>query len=426
MVGGVTALPRLYLSHDTGLDWLMAYEFGRVDDAQRPDCWRGVSEHFGFLHDSPGGRVVGFKVQGFAEFDPEDPEVEEIWRDPLFDAPLVGLANASAGEIVLAARTYFDGGDSVNRLLFQAATQVKGREAVEAWRRCLEAGDAMAHFALGYTLYELGDHAQAYRHLRHYTEIAPHSSWIWCWYGRAAEAVGELVEARRAYRRALELEEAGDDETDARERVAALSPAPTPPTSSAPTRPNRVVLWGDELPQLGRRRVEGLSPRLAAGLTAGAKGKAYKYTDPNEDAVAIVEGDESTLLVCADGHNGIASMRAAMDVVLELIGGEVPSPADLGDEMLVEMWYQAGEAVIAAGKSSRQPESRTTLVVAVAGRGQLRWAAMGDSFLAIVEPDSSVRKLGKRRSHFVGWPMTPAEVSERLPEGLRLSRPVAG
>ncbi len=37
----MTVVPRLYLSHDAGLDWLMAYEFGRVDDAQPPDCWRG-------------------------------------------------------------------------------------------------------------------------------------------------------------------------------------------------------------------------------------------------------------------------------------------------------------------------------------------------------------------------------------------------
>jgi hypothetical protein len=44
----------------------------------------------------------------------------------------------------------------------------------------------MAHFALRYTVYELGRHREAYRHLRHYTEIAPHCSWNWCWYGKAA------------------------------------------------------------------------------------------------------------------------------------------------------------------------------------------------------------------------------------------------
>lgn len=222
--------PRLYLSHDTDLDWLIALEFGRVDDAQPPDCWRGVAEHFGFLHDAPGGRVVGFKIVAFSDFDPEAPGVEEIWGEPRFDVPLLGLSNAPAGEIALAARAHFRGRDSLNRVLFSAATHARGAEAVEAWRLCLEAGDAMAHFALGYTLLELGRNAEAYRHLRHYTEIAPHGAWNWCWHGYAAEAVGELVEARRAYRRAIELERSGEQETDAAERLARIVP-PTPRTT---------------------------------------------------------------------------------------------------------------------------------------------------------------------------------------------------
>ena len=36
--------------------------------------------------------------------------------------------------------------------------------------------------------------------------IAPAGSWNWCWYGKAAQAIGEIDEARRAYRRAIELE----------------------------------------------------------------------------------------------------------------------------------------------------------------------------------------------------------------------------
>src|SRR4051812_5204365 len=80
----------------------------------------------------------------------------------------------------------------------------------------------MAHFALGYTLYELGRFPEAYRHLRHYTEIAPHGSWNWCWFGKGAEAVGEKEEAIVAYGRALELEAEGDQETDATERLKEL------------------------------------------------------------------------------------------------------------------------------------------------------------------------------------------------------------
>src|SRR3954470_21525130 len=216
--------PRLYISHDTGLDWLMAFEFGRVDDAQPPDCWYHVSDRFAFLHDAPGGRVVGFRVVELSIFDPEDGASAGVGDGPLVAAPLRALPAASAAEIVVAARAHFDGRDSLNRRLFGAATNAEGEDAVVAWRHCLESGDAMAHFGLGYTLFELGRHAEAYRHLRHYTEIAPPGAWNWCWYGYAAEAIGEVIEARRAYRRAIELERAGDQATDAAERLERLAP----------------------------------------------------------------------------------------------------------------------------------------------------------------------------------------------------------
>src|SRR5690606_25962351 len=96
-------------------------------------------------------------------------------------------------------------------------------EAVGHWLACLHAGDSMAHYGLGCTLYELGYYRDTYRHLRHYTEIAPRCSWGWCWYGYACEAIGEPTEARHAYERALELEAAGRDETNAAERLAALN-----------------------------------------------------------------------------------------------------------------------------------------------------------------------------------------------------------
>ena len=179
----------------------------------------------------------------------------------------------------------------------------------------------------------------------------------------------------------------------------------------------RVVLRGDDLPQLGRRRVEAISPRLAAGLTAGAKPKSYTYTDPNEDAVLIVDSGDVTLLVCADGHNGMASTRAAIDAVLRRWGEGPPRPEEVGDDELVALWHTAGEAVIAAGAAAGQPDSRTTLVVAVIATGAIRWATMGDSMLAVVEPRGEVTFLGERRSHFVGWPMSPTEVAQRLPRG---------
>jgi len=212
---------RLYLNHIANFDWLIALEFGRVDDAQPPENWRGVSDAFGFLHAALDGPEVGFKIVDFSRFDPEDPEVAAIWHGPRFDAPVLGLRAVPAGEIVLAARALFGDRSSINREFFSAAIDADGDEALALWLACLQAGDAMAHFGLGYTLYELGRFPESYRHLRHYTEIAPCGSWNWCWLGKAATAVGETTEARAAFNRALELEHDGE-ETDARELLAEL------------------------------------------------------------------------------------------------------------------------------------------------------------------------------------------------------------
>jgi tetratricopeptide (TPR) repeat protein len=216
------AQPRLYLNFIAEFDWLIALEFGRVDDAQPPENWRGVNESVGFLHSTPGGPAVGFKVLEFSRFDPDDPAVAEIWEGARFDAPVLGLQGVTAGEIILAARVLFGHKSSINRQFFNAAMDAEGAEACDLWLACLHAGDAMAHFGLGYTLYELGRLQEAYRHLRHYTEIAPCGSWNWCWFGKAAEAVGEITEAVAAYQRALELERAGGEETDAEQLLENL------------------------------------------------------------------------------------------------------------------------------------------------------------------------------------------------------------
>ncbi len=216
--------PRLYLNHIAELDWLVALEFGRVDDGQPSEHWDGVSEDFGWLHDAPKARVLGFKVLGFSEFDFDDEDVAEIWDGPRFDAPVLGLTDVTAGEVVVAARTFFGGCSSVNRMYFNAAVELEGEPALDMWLGCLQAGDGMAHFGLGYTLYELGHFHDAYRHLRHYAEIAPAHPWNWCWLGKAAAAIGEIDEARAAYRRALSLEEEGEEETNAAELLAAIDP----------------------------------------------------------------------------------------------------------------------------------------------------------------------------------------------------------
>src|SRR4051812_39304232 len=116
------SLPRLYLNWIANFDWLIAIEFGRVDDGQPSENWEGVSESFGYLHEEPGGRCVGFKILGFSLFDPEDEAVAPIWGGPRFEVPVLGLDDASGGEIVLAARALFGSESTVNRKFFSAAT----------------------------------------------------------------------------------------------------------------------------------------------------------------------------------------------------------------------------------------------------------------------------------------------------------------
>ena len=79
-----------------------------------------------------------------------------------------------------------------------------------------------AHYGLGYTLLALERPHEAYRHLRFYTELTPTNAWAWCYRGQAAEGIGENAEARHCYQRAVELDPAGEEDTDAAERLDAL------------------------------------------------------------------------------------------------------------------------------------------------------------------------------------------------------------
>lgn len=498
--------PRLFVSHDKDLHWLVALEYGRVGEDQPQGCWHVVSETCAYLLDAPEGRVVGFRINDFPEFDPDDPEVAAIWDDPRFDAPTLGLTNATAGEIVIAARRHFGDRDSLNRIIFGMATGCEGEEALGHWTRCLEAGDAMAHYALGYTLLGLGRPTEAYAHLRHYTEIAPEGAWNWCFYGQAAEAVGEVTEARRAYRRAIELDEPdedGDIETDAPERLATLEErlaeaakaaaveaaaveaarsaateeaARVAATSEAASRtasageaarltatsdadaivddgeegdglspgpgdvrdvilpdgraiavrshiddaPGRgiesgIVLDGRTLVDLGRRRLEALDRDVAAGSTRGARPKSYAATDPNEDSVRVFRAQGATVLLVADGHNGESSSRIACDVLAETLATD-PDGID-SDEGLVELLHIVNEQVIERTALIDQPESRTTLALAVVRGDRVRWASMGDSLVAIADPDGTVRRLGTPRHRFLGWPMDEDDVRAAVDRG---------
>src|SRR3954454_9404316 len=157
--------PTLYLSRDIADDWLSAIEFGTVDDGQPSDHWLGLSDQVGFLMASPFGPVIGFHVKEFSELDLDDEDHEPMWSGPRFDVPVLGLRDACAGDICLAAEAYLGDEPTVNRAFFHAAMEAPDREeALKLWRVCLECGDLMAHYSLGYTLHGLGRHREAYMH----------------------------------------------------------------------------------------------------------------------------------------------------------------------------------------------------------------------------------------------------------------------
>lgn len=212
----------LFLNYDASRDRLVALEFGAVEEGQPPGDWLKLTKAFRWL--APGGVAIGFTVERFTRIDPEARPLAPIWDRPYFAAPQLGLMDSSVGEIIIAARTFFDGRSSVNRVLFEQASTQTGEPALETWRACLEAGDMSAHFGLGRTLHELGRYQEAYRHLRHFAELAPHGSSHWCWYGKAAQALGLWQEARFSYEIAIELESEGGEPTDAHEQLDGLGP----------------------------------------------------------------------------------------------------------------------------------------------------------------------------------------------------------
>ncbi len=167
----------------------------------------------------------------------------------------------------------------------------------------------------------------------------------------------------------------------------------------------QAVLWGKDYVALDEVAVESVGAKAAVAITRGRHRKAYAYTHPNEDAAVAVVGKRATLLAVADGHNGWPATEAVITTVVQTFGDD-PPPADVSDDDWVGLFHNASEAVLATTgvAGAENPDSRTTLVVALVAGRRLQWASFGDSAVYSVTPAAAVA-FANPQHRFVGYPM---------------------
>lgn len=179
----------------------------------------------------------------------------------------------------------------------------------------------------------------------------------------------------------------------------------------------RAALWGPDHTELGMVASEAVGPRAAIALSRGRHPKTYGYTDPNEDVAAAVAGPRATLLVCADGHNGSTAPVRAVQAVLEELGDDPPPGLDRKE--WPRLFGRVNEAVLqTTSAGSRQPHSRTVLVVALVAGDAVSWGAMGDAALVACRPGPGRgRQLNREAMRFVGHPMSSRALADAVARG---------
>lgn len=176
----------------------------------------------------------------------------------------------------------------------------------------------------------------------------------------------------------------------------------------------RSSLWGEDHVELDRIASAAAGERVGLAISRGRYGKAYQYVDPNEDVVAAVVGERSTLLLCADGHNGLTSSHVAVQTLLAAFGDD--PPATLGDGEWLELFGAANDAVMTykTGEAD-QPASETVLLAALVSPGQLSYAAVGDGALVVCRPGTERgRQLNREEMRFVGRPMNKRSMKQTV------------
>lgn len=178
----------------------------------------------------------------------------------------------------------------------------------------------------------------------------------------------------------------------------------------------RAALWGPEHLHHGQTATATIGADVAIGIDRGRHPKAYPHTDPNEDVVAAVVDGDRALLVVADGHRGQDAAVVAVEAVLRWAADGLP--AELDRHAAVDLVHEVNRQVMVAVRDvgCANPESRTTLALALVVGPRCWWASMGDSAV-FAGTAGAVRRLGKDRSRFIGWPMHHRDVRFALQHG---------
>jgi serine/threonine protein phosphatase PrpC len=182
--------------------------------------------------------------------------------------------------------------------------------------------------------------------------------------------------------------------------------------------PRLAVLRGRDHTEFETYAVVEVGSTLAVATTPGAaRSGGPRSSNPNEDAGAVLGGSAASALVVADGHFGLEAAETVVDFVTEALG-EDPPDANLSEDELVRLFFDAGVAVQrgATRMNSVHPDARTTMAIALITHETIQWAAIGDSCVVVVGGDGSFR-LDTPRAAFLGDRFTLADIASALTRG---------
>lgn len=199
------------------------YERGYVVDGLEPERQVEICDGVGLILDPDGAECKGFVFDNLSTFDFEAAENAVVWTGPRFDVPALGVEQGTIGLVAATARLVLGELRTPDRVLFDAATRAHGyAEALPLWEACLDEGNELARYALGYSLLALSRPREAHEQLKRYSALVRRNAWAWCYLGQACEQLEDWEGAEYAYRQSLEATAAGSFDTDADERLAAL------------------------------------------------------------------------------------------------------------------------------------------------------------------------------------------------------------